>query len=250
MVEVLPDDAQVAQTPFADDSVSPAVRGFLYRPLPGRTPGFPELAKSQALVLTHGAGSNSRAPLLVALAHAFAHEGFIVLACDLPFRQQRPHGPPFGTAAQDRDGLRNAVEEAKKLAPAEPRAVFLSGHSYGGRQASMLAASEAYLVDGLLLLSYPLHPPNRPSQLRTAHLPELRVPTLFVHGSRDPFGSVEEIESARKIIPSRTALFKVEGAGHDLSFGRSRRTGGELPREIVASFFAFMGLEAVEKTHG
>src|SRR5258705_6894827 len=81
--------------------------------------------------------------------------------------------------------------------------VFLGGQSYGGRQASMLAAGEAGLVDGLLLLSYPLHPPGRPSELRTAHLPKLAAPPLFAHGSRDPFGPLQEIEAARRLIQSR-----------------------------------------------
>ena len=86
----------------------------------------------------------------------------------------------------------------------------------------MLIADEL-IADGLLLLSYPLHPPGRPDQLRTQHLPNVHAPTLFVHGTRDPFGSIEEIESSRKLIPVKTQLLTVEGAGHDLGFkGKSR----------------------------
>ncbi len=84
--------------------------------------------------------------------------------------------------------------------------VFLGGHSYGGRQSTMLCAAEPELVDGLLLLSYPLHPPRKPDQLRTQHLPSLRTPSLFVSGTRDPFGSVEEIEQALKLIPVGTKI--------------------------------------------
>jgi predicted alpha/beta-hydrolase family hydrolase len=116
--------------------------------------------------------------------------------------------------------------------------VFLGGHSYGGRQASMLCAEQPELVSGLLLLSYPLHPPRKPDQLRTQHLFNLRVPTLFVHGTRDPFGSLAEIESALKLIPAKTKLFPVEGAGHDLGFkGQAKRE--ELPTKILAEFQAF-----------
>jgi predicted alpha/beta-hydrolase family hydrolase len=214
--------------PFADVSVDPPVRGFLHRAdLPQN--GF---------VLTHGAGSNARAPLLVALAETLASGGFAVLRCDLPYRQARSYGPPRpGDAVRDRQGLRNAVNALKAIAPGR---TFLGGHSYGGRQASMLCAEAPELVNGLLLCSYPLHPPGKPERLRTQHLPDLRVPVLFVHGTRDPFGTIEELEAARKLIPAKTALLRVEGAGHDLGFkGKARRE--ELPGQIVAEFQKLSG---------
>lgn len=213
---------------FADTSVDPPVRGFLHAPdLPHN--GF---------VLTHGAGSNSRAPLLVALAETFASASFTVLRCDLPYRQTRPYGPPRpGEAVRDRQGLMNAVGLVKKLVP---RRVFLGGHSYGGRQSSMLCAEQPELVEGLLLCSYPLHPPGKPDRLRIQHLPALEVPVLFVHGTRDPFGSIQELEAARKLIPAKTALLRVEGAGHDLGFKGKVRLG-ELPREVIAEFQKLLG---------
>ncbi|HTA25249.1 MAG TPA: alpha/beta fold hydrolase [Terriglobales bacterium] len=208
---------------FADVSVDPSVRGFLYRPD----------SPQNGFVLTHGAGSNSRAPLLVALAEAFASEGFVVLRCDLPYRQARPYGPPRpGDAVRDRQGLANAVSALKKLVPGQ---IFLGGHSYGGRQASMLCAEQRELVGGLLLCSYPLHPPGKPDRLRTQHLPALHVPVLFVHGTRDPFGTIEELDVARKLIPAKTALLRIDGGGHDLGFkGKARRE--ELPGQIAAEF--------------
>jgi predicted alpha/beta-hydrolase family hydrolase len=220
--------SSVGAETFSDTSVDPPVRGFLHRPDSPRN-GF---------VLTHGAGSNSRAPLLVALAETLAGLGFAVLRCDLPYRQARPYGPPRpGDAVRDRQGLTNAVGVVKKLAPGR---VFLSGHSYGGRQASMLCAEHPELVEGLLLCSYPLHPPGKPDRLRTQHLPAMQVPVLFVHGTRDPFGTIEELEAARQLIPARTALLRVNGAGHDLGFkGKTRRE--ELPAEIVAEFRALIG---------
>jgi predicted alpha/beta-hydrolase family hydrolase len=81
----------------------------------------------------------------------------------------------------------------------------------------MLAAEDASVADALLLLSYPLHPPGQPERLRTDHFPQLRVPTLFVHGKKDEFGTLSELETARKLIPARTALQAVEGAGHGLA---------------------------------
>jgi uncharacterized protein len=116
--------------------------------------------------------------------------------------------------------------------------VFLGGHSYGGRQASILAAGEPGLADALLLLSYPLHPPRRPAELRTAHLLSLRTPALFAHGSRDPFATREEIEAARRLIPAATELVGFERAGHDL-FRAPGRSGADVAAEIAAAFLAF-----------
>jgi predicted alpha/beta-hydrolase family hydrolase len=117
--------------------------------------------------------------------------------------------------------------------------VFLGGHSYGGRQASMLAAEEPGLVDCLLLLSYPLHPPQKPGELRTAHFPRLQIPSLFIHGTRDGFGSIEELASAVKLIPARTELLSVTGAGHELL---NKKNHHELRGQIVQALRSFAGL--------
>jgi predicted alpha/beta-hydrolase family hydrolase len=214
--------------PFVDTSLDPPVRGFLHH----------ADSPQEGFVLTHGAGSNSRAPLLVALAENLAGAGFTVLRCDLPYRQARSYGPPRPSdAVRDRQGLANAVSGMKKLVPGR---VFLGGHSYGGRQASMLCAEQPELVAGLLLCSYPLHPPGHPDRLRTQHLPALHVPVLFVHGTRDPFGSIEELDTARKLIPVKTAMLRVDGAGHDLGF-KAKATLDALPAKIVAEFRALLG---------
>jgi len=174
----------------------------------------------------------------VALAEAFAAAGVTVLRCDLPYRQSRSYGPPGpGDAARDREGLKNAVAALRKLVPGR---IFLGGHSYGGRQATMLCADQPGLVEGLLLLSYPLHPPRKAEQLRIQHLPKLQTPALFVEGTRDPFGAPEEIESALSLIPAKTRLRLVEGAGHDLGFKGSARKE-ELPAFVLADFQQFFG---------
>ncbi len=169
-------------------------------------------------MLTHGAGGNCEAPLLVALATAFCKTGMLVLRCDLPFRQRKRFGPPTpATAAENRAGLRDAVSAVRTLASAR---VLLGGHSYGGRQASILAAEEPELADALLLFSYPLHPPGKPNQLRTDHFSKLKVPATFVHGTQDTFGSIEEMRAALHWIPAKTELAVIEGAGHDLDRGK------------------------------
>ena len=207
------------------------VRGFLH--LPSRGQG-------DALILTHGAGANCRSPLLIALAEAFCDSGFIVLRCDLPFRQDRPKGPPpRGSAERDQQGLRAAIASIKRQAPDR---VFVGGHSYGGRQASMLAATEPGLIDALLLLSYPLHPPQRPDELRTQHFPHLQTPALFVHGTCDGFGSIAELAAALKLIPARTNLLPIDAAGHELTTKRNR---AELPSQILRGLQSFVRDEAV-----
>ena len=202
------------------------VRGFLHRP---------DAPNHDALILTHGAGSNCRTPLLVALADAFCASGFTILRCDLPFRQSRPTGPPpRGSAERDQAGLRAAVESLSRDATGR---IFLGGHSYGGRQASLLAASDPGLVAALLLLSFPLHPPQRPEELRSKHFPHLQTPALFVHGARDGFGSIEEMETALRLIPARTQLLPIDSAGHELLGVRNRR---ELPQLVVSAFLSLI----------
>jgi predicted alpha/beta-hydrolase family hydrolase len=191
--------------PFEAESV----RGYLHKAGDGAEDG---------MVLTHGAGSNCNAPLLLAVAGAFQAAGLTVLRCDLPYRQKRPSGPPGpADSAKDRAGLRSAVAALGNIVSGR---IFLAGHSYGGRQASMLAADEPELVEALLLLSYPLHPPGKPEQMRTAHFPKLRTRAMFVHGSKDPFGSIEEMEAALRTISAPNKLKLIEGAGHDLRRGR------------------------------
>jgi hypothetical protein len=205
------------------------VRGFLHRPAGPAT---------DALVLTHGAGSSATAPLLVALAEAFVGAGLTVLRCDLPFRQARPTGPPSpATAAIDREGIRRALAAVRAVTPGR---LFVGGHSYGGRQASLLVADDAAAAAALLLLAYPLHPPRRPALLRTAHFPRLSTPAFFAHGSRDPFGALAELRRAVDAIPAPTQLLAIDGATHALTAGPGA-PAAEALGAIVAGFLAFVG---------
>ncbi|MCQ4121492.1 alpha/beta hydrolase family protein [Rhodococcus tibetensis] len=182
------------------------VRGQLHRPEGDPVAG---------LVLTHGAGSNCDTKLLQAVADGFVKRGVLVLRFDLPFRQRRESGPPHPSRApEDREGVAEAVAVMRDFAPGP---VWAGGHSYGGRQASMLAAERPGVVDALLLLSYPLHPPAKPENLRTDHLPNLHTPAVIVHGSKDPFATTDEIRSALELIPAAAILVEFEGARHDLA---------------------------------
>ncbi|MBS1804795.1 MAG: alpha/beta fold hydrolase [Acidobacteria bacterium] len=216
----------MATEEFRDDSVPDgSIRGFVHRA--GRT-------DAPGLVLTHGAGANCRSALLTALADAFCTAGVTVLRCDLPFRQARPYGPPpRGSAQRDQAGLQSAVEALKRQTSGR---IFLGGHSYGGRQASILAAQDPQIARALLLLSYPLHPPDKPEMLRTDHFPSLRTPALFLSGDKDGFGTREELDTALRLIPSRTKLTLLAGVGHELM---SKKNAGELPNQVVKAFLDF-----------
>jgi predicted alpha/beta-hydrolase family hydrolase len=95
--------------------------------------------------------------------------------------------------------------------------VLAGGHSYGGRLTSMVAASQPGPLAALTLFSYPLHPPGKPERLRMDHFPAITVPTVFTHGSSDPFGSLSELRAATALIPGPTAIVEVSGARHDLA---------------------------------
>jgi uncharacterized protein len=206
------------------------VRGYLH---------IPEVASGDGLVLSHGAGSNCNSPLLVAVAGALAERGLTVVRCDLPYRQLKPHGPPIpGSAVRDREGLRAAATYLRDHAPGS---ILIGGHSYGGRQASMIAAEDPSVADGLLLLSYPLHPPRRQDQPRTAHFPKLRTRSLFIHGTRDAFGTAEELREALGLIPAETRLIELGGAGHELV---RRGHEDEAAGKIAAEFSAFFRSDA------
>ena len=179
------------------------------------------------IVLTHGAGSNADAPLLVALAKAFEAAGWRAVRHTLAFRL-RGGSPHPSRSGEDRAGIAQAVAEMRAAVDGD---VCVGGHSYGGRQASMLAAEEPGLIDALLLMSYPLHPPAKPQQLRTEHFPKLETPALFVHGVRDTFATSDELAAAVKTIPAAHRIISLEKAGHELK--------GLDPAKIVKEFAAY-----------
>lgn len=184
------------------------------------------------VVLAHGAGGNRDAAILRAYADELCARGCAVARIDLPYRQRRPKGPPSpSTAAADRAGIAAACARFRTLADVP---LIVGGHSYGGRQASMLLADDASMADGLLLSSYPLHPPGKPDRLRTAHLPSVTVPTLVVHGTSDPFASSDELASALTLIDAPTRVVTIDKTGHALD--PARKPTAALAAEAVLSF--------------
>jgi predicted alpha/beta-hydrolase family hydrolase len=141
--------------------------------------------------------------------------GYTVLRYDLPFRRLRASGSPNpSNAARDREGVRQAVAAMRTIVAGS---IVAGGHSYGGRQTAMAAAEEAGLdVASLVLFSYPLHPPGQPAKLRTDYFPNLHKPVLFVHGTKDPFGTPDELRAHLPLIPAPTQIIEIPGGGHDL----------------------------------
>ncbi|WP_157576570.1 alpha/beta family hydrolase [Mycobacterium sp. GA-2829] len=173
----------------------------------------PQGSPAGAVVLTHGAGGNRESPLLVRICDEWAARGWLAIRYNLPYRRRRPKGPPSGSAATDQAGVAEAVATARGLADGP---VLAGGHSYGGRMTSM-AVADGLAVDALTLFSYPLHPPGKPERARTEHLPRIGVPTVFTHGTADPFGGIDELAAAAALVSGPTELVEITGARHDLA---------------------------------
>jgi predicted alpha/beta-hydrolase family hydrolase len=184
-------------------------------------------ASAGALLLTPGAGSDRNHASLVAIEAAVAP--MPVERVDFPYRRA-------GRKAPDRADklIACVVEEAGALVERTgiaPDALALGGRSMGGRMCSM-AVAEGLPAAALVLVSYPLHPPGKPEQLRTAHFPQLDLPCLFVSGDRDAFGTPDELTTATKAIPGPVTHVWIEGGRHDLK-GADARVA-----EAVASWLA------------
>lgn len=164
------------------------------------------------VLLTHGAGGSRESPMLVKICDQWAGRGWLAVRFNLPYRRRRPKGPPSGSAAADQAGIVEAVALARSLTDGP---VLAGGHSYGGRMTSM-AVADGLAVDVLTLFSYPLHPPGRPERARTEHLPRITAPTVFTHGTSDPFGTIAEVRAAAALIAAPTEVVEVTGARHDL----------------------------------
>jgi uncharacterized protein len=178
-----------------------------------------------SLLLFPGAGTDSSNPSLVAIERAVAP-----LPCrraDFPYRRAGRRGPDRPPV------LMAAVRAELEAMPAGP--VAMGGRSMGGRICSMVAAGADGTpppehVVGLLLVCYPLHPPGKPDSLRVEHLVDVRVPCLFVSGTKDPFGTPDELERWTATIPASVTHVWLDGKGHDL------RGADAIVAEAVASF--------------
>jgi predicted alpha/beta-hydrolase family hydrolase len=169
----------------------------------------PKAPSGTMIVLAHGAGAGQEHPWMVGMATGLAERGLRVLTFNFPYIES-------GRRTPDRTELligcfRAAVAHARQEL-AGRGALFIGGKSLGGRMASHLAAEGEAGIAGLVCLGYPLHPPGRPDQLRISHLPQIKIPVLIVQGSRDAFGTPDEIR--KHVTGIRLELEVVEGGDH------------------------------------
>jgi len=173
----------------------------------------PKGTPTGVVVLTHGAGGNRESPLLQQVCGEWARRGWLAVRYNLPYRRRRPTGPPSGSAAGDRAGIVEAITLCRGLADGP---LIAGGHSYGGRQTSMVIAANETQAEVLTLFSYPVHPPGKPERPRTEHLRDITVPTVFTHGTSDPFGTSAEVRDAAATIDAPTEVVEIASARHDL----------------------------------
>jgi len=176
------------------------------------------------VILAHGAGTDQRHRVMAALARGVAAHGVGVTTFNFLYTEQGRRSPDRAPVLIDT--WRAVVADVADRLDGAVR-LAIGGRSMGGRMASMLLAepesgSAVPRVSGLVLLGYPLHPPGKHDQLRTAHLPALRVPVLLVQGTRDPFGTREEVEPIFRALPTRVDFEFIDGGDHGFAVPRSR----------------------------
>lgn len=195
------------------------------------TPG----TRDDVVLIAHGAGAGKDHPFLVGFDRALAALGFSTLRFSFPYAEQGRRMP--GPAAHAVATWEAAVAEARARAP--HAAVWATGKSYGGRMAS-LAVAEGLVVDGLVYLGYPLHPPGRPDKPRIAHLPSITVPQLFVEGTADPF--IQPIVQLEEAVASchDARVHWVEGGGHSFEVKGRRRPPADVAADLAPVVDAFV----------
>lgn len=165
------------------------------------------------LILAHGAGAGQRHPFMTAFAGALAALGIDVITFDFPYMEQKRRVPDQAPVLEA--CYRAVVDATRRDGPAARDRLFIGGKSMGGRIATQIAAADPALpLAGLVLLGYPLHPPGNPGRRRDAHLPGIHVPVLFVQGSRDTFGTPDELQPVLQAMTPAPTLHIVDGGDH------------------------------------
>jgi predicted alpha/beta-hydrolase family hydrolase len=183
-------------------------------------PASPERSLKAVLVLAHGAGAGERHPFMIAFGRGLGAAGIDVVSFNFPYMDQKRKVPDKAPVLEEH--FRNVIQTVR-AGDLKGRQLFIGGKSMGGRIATHLAAQrDVEDLKGVLALGYPLHPPGRPDQPRTAHLPSIRVPVLIVQGERDAFGTPAELEPVLKTMTAAVTLHVVDGGDHSLKVrGRS-----------------------------
>lgn len=181
-------------------------------------------------VIAHGAGAGMQHPFMAGVAQGLAAGGVTALRFNFPYMESRRGGPDAAPV------LLRTWEAAMQHAAGRGRRqpIIAGGKSLGGRMASMLAAAQGAEFGGraLVFFGYPLHPPGRTTQLRDAHLPRIRVPMLFVQGSRDALARLDLVETLVKRLPL-ARLYVVTGGDHSFRIPGVRRSDEETGRALA-----------------
>ncbi|MBM3818304.1 MAG: hypothetical protein FJW14_04675 [Acidimicrobiia bacterium] len=171
------------------------------------------------LVFAHGAGAGQRHPFMVAVASGLAGRGIDVVTFNFPYMAEKRKVPDKAPVLEAAflEAIASSTGDACVAPTAQPRRLFIGGKSMGGRMATHLAAHGLDGLHGVIALGYPLHPPGRPDQPRTAHLPSIAVPVLIVQGGRDTFGTPSELKPVIETMRAPVTLHVVEGGDHSLA---------------------------------
>jgi predicted alpha/beta-hydrolase family hydrolase len=175
-------------------------------------------SKNVRVILAHGAGAGQRHPFIAGVARRLADANIDVWTFNFPYMEQKRRAPD---RAPTLEGCFRRVIDIARGSAGPPDALFVGGKSMGGRIATHLAAQGDQMA-GVFALGYPLHPPGKPEQLRSAHLGAISVPVLIVQGERDTFGTPSELSQAIAAMNAPVTLEIVEGGDHSLATrGRS-----------------------------
>jgi predicted alpha/beta-hydrolase family hydrolase len=193
-----------------------------------------------AVVFAHGAGAGQRHPFMTAVAKGLARRGWHVLTFDFPYMQAGRKAPDRPEVLEESiAGAVRALKDRSEVTPKLP--VFAGGKSMGGRIASQAAARGLLPdVNGLFFLGYPLHPPGKPQQLRDKHLPDVRIPMLFVQGSRDAFGTPEELRPVLDRLGDRAELFEIKGGDHSFVVPKSAGSRDQILESVLERLVGWM----------
>jgi uncharacterized protein len=174
-------------------------------------------------VLAHGAGAGHRHPFIVSIAKGLADRGIDVVTFNFSYMEHKRRAPDRAPVLE---ACFRAVVAAARARPSwRARRLFIGGKSMGGRMATHLAAQGVDALSGVIALGYPLHPPGKPEQTRSAHLPAITAPVLIVQGERDPFGTPAELAPVIASMRADVTVHVVAGGDHSLAVKR-KTTGG------------------------
>jgi predicted alpha/beta-hydrolase family hydrolase len=194
---------------------------------------YPSDRAAAGLVLAHGAGGGQHSRFMVEAAKALAARGITVATFDFPYMTEGRKVPDKGPALEA--AWRTTIDAAQGDPAFAGLPLFIGGKSMGGRIASQVAAQRVDGITGLVYFGYPLHPPGRPEQRRDRHLPDIREPMLFVQGTRDQFGTAQEIRELLPRLNERTTLFEVSDGDH--SFNVRVKVAGRRADAVLTEIF-------------